>query len=467
VRTGELPTGLVVVLPGIMGTQLRKDSKLVWGPSAGSAMRAITTFGRSVKSLRLPAGIGDDDPGDGVESAGLMPDLHVLPGLWTPVKGYDWLLGRLRHLGYRDVSDDPDAPPGNLIALGYDWRLSNRRSGQLIAAPVGRALERWRAQGGRYTDARVIFVCHSMGGLVARWYIERCGGHEITGKLITLGTPYRGAARALEQLVNGVHSGLGSFALNLTSFARSLPSLHQLMPDYACIERGNELVKTTETVLPELRTADIDAAMTFHAQLRAAETARPDSLAHTHAIVGFRQPTTTTVRIRDGQVFALGTYHGEDLAGDATVPIVAACRAGVPMDSPLLRRICDKHGNLHRNRAAFDEVEGILTARNVDVRAGKPIDIAVMVPELILAGEDLPVSVRLPDVGRAAVRLEIIDESGRVLESRVMRPPAATIVTDLPPGAHTVRVIGMTPGASPVSSSVLVWDSAWNDISGH
>ena len=44
-----------------------------------------------------------------------------------------------------------------------------------------------------------------MGGLIARWYIEQCGGAEITSKLITLGTPYRGAARALDQLVNGAH----------------------------------------------------------------------------------------------------------------------------------------------------------------------------------------------------------------------------------------------------------------------
>ena len=69
------------------------------------------------------------------------------------------------------------------------------------------ALERWRAQGGPYADAQVVFVCHSMGGLIARWYIEQCGGAEITRKLITLGTPYRGAARALDQLVNGAHHG--------------------------------------------------------------------------------------------------------------------------------------------------------------------------------------------------------------------------------------------------------------------
>lgn len=238
-----IPADVVVVLPGIMGSRLRQDGRIVWAPSAGSALRAITTFGQSVRGLQLPPGIGDGHPGDGVEPVGIMPDLHVLPGIWTPVKGYDKLLRRLRSLGYRDVDPDPAAPPGNLLPLSYDWRLSNRRNGQWIATKVEPALERWRAQGGQYADARLVFVCHSMGGLVARWYIEQRGGAEITRKLITLGTPYRGAAKAVEQLVNGVHKGLGRLALDLTEFARSMPSLYELMPEYACVESGGDLAK--------------------------------------------------------------------------------------------------------------------------------------------------------------------------------------------------------------------------------
>ena len=103
------PTDLVAVVPGILGSTLRQDSHLVWAPSAGAALRAIATFGASIKRLQLPDGIGDEHPRDGVEPASLMPDLHVLPGIWTPVKGYDVLLKRLRSLGYRDISADPAA----------------------------------------------------------------------------------------------------------------------------------------------------------------------------------------------------------------------------------------------------------------------------------------------------------------------------------------------------------------------
>jgi len=42
----------------------------------------------------------------------------------------------------------------------------------------------------------VNIVAHSMGGLVARWYIEELDGGKNVNKLITLGTPHRGTEMA-------------------------------------------------------------------------------------------------------------------------------------------------------------------------------------------------------------------------------------------------------------------------------
>jgi pimeloyl-ACP methyl ester carboxylesterase len=458
---------VVIVLPGIMGSQLRRNGQLVWGPSAGAALRAITTFGRSLQHLQLPPGIGDDDPVDGVQPAGLMPDLHVLPGIWTPVKGYDRLLGKLRSLGYRDVTTSPGAPPGNLLPLAYDWRLSCRRNGQHIASTIEQALDRWQAQGGPYKDAQLVFVCHSMGGLVARWYIEHCGGAAHTRKLITFGTPYRGAAKALGQLVNGIHPGLGPLGINLTSFARSLPSLYQLLPEYACIEHSGGLAKTTETPIPFLDTTMTADAMRFYTQLQDAEQHRPASLQTTHAIIGTRQPTATTMRITADQAHPVTTYQGDDLGGDATVPLPAACRTDVPMDSPLLRRVPDKHGNLHRNRAALDELEGILTAQPVTVRAAPATTgLAVGSGELILAGQPLTVTVQPPEGQRVAVRVAVTSETGHLTSAQVIRPPATATIDGLPPGAYTIDVTGLTPTSpiAPVTSTTLVWDPRLNNL---
>jgi triacylglycerol esterase/lipase EstA (alpha/beta hydrolase family) len=43
--------------------------------------------------------------------------------------------------------------------------------------------------------AQVVFVCHSMGGLVARAYLRKYGGEHVR-RLITIGTPHRGSMHA-------------------------------------------------------------------------------------------------------------------------------------------------------------------------------------------------------------------------------------------------------------------------------
>jgi triacylglycerol esterase/lipase EstA (alpha/beta hydrolase family) len=453
-------TDLVVVLPGILGSTLRQNGRLVWAPSAGSALRAIATFGASVRQLKLPPGIGDEHPGDGVEPAALMPDLHVLPGIWAAVKGYDRLLARLRALGYREPS--LGAPAGNLIPVAYDWRLSCRYNARRLGTIIEPALKRWQEQGTPYADAQVVFVCHSMGGLIARWYIEKCGGAEITRKLITLGTPYRGAARALGQLVNGAHPGLGPFRIDLTRFARSMPSLHQLLPEYACVQQGDDLAKTTGITLPELDPAMVADAMRFYTDLHDAETRRPQSLAATHAIVGTTQATATTARLTGGRIELLDSYQDRVLYGDSTVPAVAACRPDVPMDSNTLRRIPDKHGNLQRNTAALDEVEGILTASSIIIKAAKPVPLRVDAPDFALAGEALTLRVTPAEPTRQAIGLTVTSETGTLIEARRLRPSGQSITIDgLAPGAYTIDVAGtdLASPFAPVSSDILIWES--------
>ncbi len=82
---------VVVLLPGITGSVLRKDGKDVWAPSGGAVVNALLSLGHDIKDLKL----GDDPPGedeiDGVSAPRLMPDIHLIPGLWK-IDGY----GRIR-----------------------------------------------------------------------------------------------------------------------------------------------------------------------------------------------------------------------------------------------------------------------------------------------------------------------------------------------------------------------------------
>ena len=454
---------LVVFLPGIMGSTLSRDGKMVWGPSAGAALRAVRTFGGSIKQLELPDGVGDEHPGDRVEPVAVMPDLHVLPGLWTIQVGYERLAGWLES-AFGLVRVTAEGPPGNFLPVAYDWRLSNRYNGRRLKALVEPALERWRGRDGVYADARVIFICHSMGGLVARWYIQREGGAAVTAKLITLGTPHRGALNSLEQLVNGVRKGPGPFRVNLTGFARSLPAAYQLLPEYACLESASGLAKTTETVVPELSAAMAADAMRFHDQLDDPANPSWETGFDLHLIQGQKQQTATTARLSGGRVVPSPAIEGREEGGDATVPALSAMPRAVRPRSPLLKHVTERHGALQANQSVFDEIEGILTASEVVHRAPTELPVDVRVAEVLDPGEELAVEAVFPDGGAVPLEAVLVDEAGATIdrERLTKRAEGYGATFDPPPaGAYQVRVAGYGSAraeVTPVTAGVLVWD---------
>ena len=459
---GPAMTDVVVVLPGILGSTLEKNGTPVWAPSLGAVAEMIRTFGRAIPDLRLPSGIGDEHPGDGVEAIALMPDIHILPGIWTSHLGYDLMLGWLRSaFGLVDASrDDPDRIP-NLLPVPYDWRLSNRYNGRLLKGIVEPVLERWRSQGPAFADSKLTFICHSMGGLVARWFIEKEGGAAITNRLITLGTPYRGALRSLDQLVNGVHKGVGPFTIDLTGFARSLPSTYQLLPEYACIETPGGLQKIAETQVPDLDTAMAADALRFHDEMDDAAATHPIDMYTLHPFVGTRQRTVTTARIAGGRVEVVDTIEGKDEGGDATVPRLSAAPKAVDPDSNILRWPADKHGSLQSNKGVFDEISGVLTANPVHHRGLKPDEIRVDIDELFTSGEPLALAV---EAERDLLLDAIVTDEAGVQVARAELPVAGGVarasLEPMAPGAYVVTVAGaehFRSAVAPVTSTVLVW----------
>jgi hypothetical protein len=206
-------------------------------------------------------------------------------------------------------------------------------------------------------------------------------------------------------------------------------------------------------------------AMRFHTDLQLAETRRPQSLPATHAIVGTTEPAATTARLTNGRIELLDTYRDQgqdkDLAGDVIVPIVGACRADVLMNSNTLRRVPDKHGNLQRNPAVPDEVEGILTASSIIVKMAKPVALRVEAPEFAMTGEPVTVTVTRPNAPQA-MHLTVTSETGIPAGTRRLRPAGGTITLDtLPPGACTIDIAGPDVASPyvPVSSDILIWEA--------
>lgn len=86
----------------------------------------------------------------------------------------------------------------DLFVAFYDWRKSVHDAARLYLKPwIERAKRRARAD-------KVILIGHSMGGLVARSYIQGPDYANDVERLITIGTPHRGAAEAYYAWGGGV-----------------------------------------------------------------------------------------------------------------------------------------------------------------------------------------------------------------------------------------------------------------------
>jgi pimeloyl-ACP methyl ester carboxylesterase len=448
---------VVVVIPGIMGSALVHDERgPVWSLGTGSLINAIRTLGGSLQALTLPKDLGDEHPEDGVCAVDLLPSLHVIPGLWSPITGYDGLLSFLRSARFHLVEADPRDPDRmpNLVTFPYDWRLSNRLNARLLAKTVVPILERWQSQPGM-ADAKLVLFCHSMGGLIARWFLEREGGAEITRTVVTMGTPYRGALKALDSLSNGLEFGIGPMRLRLTDFARSLPSLHQLLPTYDCLENDHGSRTGLKGVdIPGIDSTMLADALAFHADL----DARPMPTYALHKVVGIRQPTLTTAVMVKGAVVPSEEIDGRNQGGDGTVPVLAA--------QPILGRgvevheVADQHGELQGARSVLDLLDGILTREEIIWQDAAPESLGVS-----MANVWFPLSrpaLRVTGAGDRRLHVTVLDERDqRVAGPVIVEPDGSAALEPLAPGGY--RAVVKSPvrgGPPPVTHPFLVWEEA-------
>lgn len=273
----------VVVIPGILGSRLvqRSTGKVLWGAFTSDAIDVGTPEG-----VRALADLND------VEVTGPLDrlDLSVVFGVIS-VDVYASILRSLGVGGYTDrATVDPTTPRYaedhfTCHTFFYDWRRDNvenaiafgrylkdlrrdidRRARNRIAklraekTALSRAhadeLETWLERGYRFD-----VVAHSMGGLIARYYL-RYGAQDLAAgdeprevtwagadeidRLVLVGTPNLGAMQAFRRLIEGFRL---AFFLPYyhPAVLGTMPALYQLLP------RNQNLVRDARD-----RTVDVD-----------------------------------------------------------------------------------------------------------------------------------------------------------------------------------------------------------------
>jgi pimeloyl-ACP methyl ester carboxylesterase len=437
---------MIVLLPGITGSVLQKDGRDVWAVSGQAAWRALTTLGTSLDDLHL----NGDDPG-GIVATRVMPDAHLVPGL-VKIDGYSKLARMITNAFDIVEGSAHDDRPANFIQFPYDWRLDNRVNAQQLGAVLQHRLRLWREYS-KIWDARVILVAHSMGGLLARYYLEVLEGWRDCRALITFGTPYRGALNSLDFLSNGYRQ----LFMDLTQVMRSFPSVHQLLPIYRALLVNKDYVRVAETDgVPGVVPALARDALKFHREIEAKvkENHRDrDYIKNgyvTMPIVGTRQPTKQSAILSDGRVVVgcdVPTWMDPILAeGDGTVPRASA----IPMemsDDYRATFTAERHGSLQCNPFILDDLQGRLEQLEVqglrEVRA----------PQESFAAERPGLSLDLDDLYFANEPVQI---HARVVNAtQQLSPPLAYIEPVDPPNPLEAQMLEF---AETASGWILVMD---------
>jgi hypothetical protein len=448
---------VIVLIPGILGSVLVKDGQEVWGASSKSVVSNLATFGRALKGLKLDPGAGHEDPKDGVSAPQVLPRFFMIPTFWK-ADGYGKLRDRLsRRLTLTPAAADQ---PGNLIEFPYDWRLSNRLNAQRLAEAIIPHFERWRHHN---PEAKVILICHSMGGLVARWFLEKLGGRELTRMLITIGTPYQGSMNALDALVNGLFLGLGPVGISVDQLVRSFPSVYELLPTYRCLDLGDgQLRGLSDHHLPNVDALSLKESLAFHAEISAAVEEAPRY--QTFAIKGIDQPTSQSALLRGGRVEPLRSYKGEDKGGDGTVSRPSS-HPPEWKEEGASTYVSQKHAILQSTDSILTQISGMLTGHLGRFMGGARI--GVDVPDVVGVGKSWSIEATSKD-GDPNLPLQVMctgedgqEYGGPILMRATGDGQYYAKVDGLPEGAWLVTVQSATPArpVEPVSDWVLVWKS--------
>lgn len=450
----RLTSDAVVVVPGIMGSELYDTvlERYIWGLRPGWYARAWSPRGTGLEPL---APTEEELVGDTrrVRATGLLKVPAFAP-VFAGIEPYTPLVTAIRQ-----VVRHPDA----VLEFPYDWRLPVGLTARSLAEAVQRHLAAWRRRSGR-PDARVVLVAHSMGGLVCEALGGIPGATDGVRAVLTLGTPFDGAAKAA--VILGAGTGAPLPPRRLRAVAVRMPGLYDLLPGYRCVDDGDDVRRLTPADVAGLGGDPVLAAAAFEQRASRNHTPLPGH----RALVGVEQPTLASLTLADG----LAAGHPYTFEPDETGELVRdpngvlRRRPGlgdgtVPRDSALPRHgiepmpLAQQHATLAHSAEAITFVRDFLlhgtTAEHPRLGFG---DVGVVLPDVVAPGVEWTATLTGIEATHAAVTATDVETGAEVPGVPYRRGETVHAAVTLPvPGLYRVRVTG---GTTPVSQLVLAED---------
>ncbi len=435
----------LVLVPGIMGSELRDaHNRVVWGMKPGVLFRQLAS--RDVlKRLQLKPGA----PDDGIRPSGLIAFPSYLPIL-DGIEPYTEMTEALR-----STTLHPDA----VLEFPYDWRRSVASNATLLEAAAIAHLEGWKRRvrdlpdyDPRGDEPKLTLVCHSMGGLLARYFNEVLGHRDITRRVISLGTPYAGSMKAVRILARGDILPLGLLAASVRDAARTFPGVYDLLPRYPCVQ-GQALAPLTAQVAAEVGADPVlfESAAADHRTVIDAARSAGAGACPIRAVVGVTQPTLVSMRVAGGEAtFDERLDSDVRRGGDGTVGRDHAFpSASTPSYLP------QKHGKLAATPESVTFVQSVLT--EIVPGAFQGDGIGLRLPDAASAQTTFEVEIEV-DKGPAMAMCRLVDAgTGHQVDQQATARRDGRWKASLSaphPGLYRVSAAG--GGFSPVEDILLV-----------
>ena len=224
--------------------------------------------------------------------------------------------------------------------FSYDWRRSNTESAVKLHSCIQDVLNETGAK-------KVDLVCHSMGGLVASKYYTEYGNEQVD-YIITCGTPYEGAPKLIDCVMNWkvLGGGISDFALGFLGWMNknlksSWMGVTELLPTENYINRipmrkalfnplnwndYHDLSFSEYQDICRKVFAGYNSAYIFQKSLKDGDYNALLKYDKSYFILGINQPTITAIKYK--LINGIDLLEEDDLSysmkGDGTVPYLSA-----------------------------------------------------------------------------------------------------------------------------------------------
>jgi len=410
-NTERLTDDIVILIPGIMGSILKRGSDVVWGPNADAVWQVLKSGNLDLEFLR--PSLSETTTSSSVKATGLFESTTLIPGFWK-LDGYtETRKVLIEQLGLTLGQ--------NYFEFPYDWRLNNRIAAQNLIEMMSEKLSFWRDHIKR-SDAKIVLIAHSMGGLIARYACEVLGGWSTVREVFSLGTPYQGSVKALDRIANGMVSA------GLTKTLSTFDSVYQLMPTYQCIDSGGGVLVSMDSMHSQL--ADmidmkryIEVGKGFHDECDAA--AKKNKTKGVNGLLHITQSSThkTLCSTRfDGHNLISSDRFGEKVGGgDGTVPGFQFARPKLTPASISYFHCDQLHGSIQIDKSALINLAYTLRSEFPSGSRQNLESLSIRVTEFTRLGDPVRVELSLgfPQEGKIPLRIIDVVSGNIVLEKLV------------------------------------------------